>query len=449
MHILKIIHGYPLRYNAGSEVYSQSICNELSLTHRVSIFTREENPFRPDFEIREERQTDHRCLYLANMPREKDGYRHPALDAAFGTLLDRLQPDIAHIGHLNHLSTGLVDELHTRGIPIVFTLHDFWLMCPRGQFLQRNFGEPGELYKVCDGQEDRKCASSCYAMFYSGRPEDRDRDEAYWSRWIGTRMTETRSLIEKVDHFIAPSRYLRDRFVQDFGLPAGKVQYLDYGFPLHYLTPRTGKDPDTAAGGGRTTFGYIGTHIPAKGIHHLIRAFGQVRGPARLRIWGRPLAQETAALQSLAREVVPANNPVEWMGEYVNHNIADHVFRQCDGIVVASIWGENSPLVIHEAQACHIPVITADYGGMREYVRHQENGLLFQHRDPADLARQMQWAVDQPEAFRALGQRGYLHSPDGRIPDIQTHCQYLTQVYTQTLQHHAKHLLEANPRHQS
>lgn len=45
MRILKIIHGYPPLYNAGSEVYSQSICNELVKRHTVLVFTREENPF--------------------------------------------------------------------------------------------------------------------------------------------------------------------------------------------------------------------------------------------------------------------------------------------------------------------------------------------------------------------------------------------------------------------
>jgi glycosyltransferase involved in cell wall biosynthesis len=444
MHILKIIHGYPLRYNAGSEVYSQSICHELSQRQRVSIFTREENPFRPDFELREEEETPNRRLYLANMPRSKDGYRHPQLDAQFGELLDRLQPDIAHIGHLNHLSTGLVDELFARHIPIVFTLHDFWLMCPRGQFLQRNFGEPGALYKICEGQEDRKCAVTCYPMYFSGRPEDRQWEEAYWTRWIASRMSETRELMKKVSHFIAPSRYLLDRFVKEFGLAPSRVQYLDYGFPLQYLTSNMAKSRDTAAHGGPMTFGYIGTHIPAKGIHHLIEAFGQVQGPARLRIWGRPRAQETTALQVLAQDCVPSGKQVEWMGEYVNHNIADHVFAQCDGIVVASIWGENSPLVIHEAQACRVPVITADFGGMKEYVRHRENGLLFRHRDPEDLTCQMQWAVDHPWQFLQLGQRGYLYSDNGAIPDIETHCKQLIHIYHQTLQNHGKQLLETN-----
>lgn len=437
-HILKIIHGYPMLYNAGSEVYSQSICNELSHHHRVSIFTREENPFHPDFDIREEKETPNRILYRVNMPREKDGYRHPQLDKNFGELLDQIKPDIAHIGHLNHLSTGLVDELKKHKIPIVFTLHDFWLMCPRGQFLQRNFGEAGELYKVCDGQEDRKCAATCYSMFFSGRPQDKKTDEAYWTQWIKGRMEETRSVIEKVDHFIAPSRYLMERYVTEFALPKQKAQYLDYGFPLHYLTTPRRKAPETASAGGLMTFGYIGTHIPAKGIHHLIEAFGRLKGKARLRIWGRPRPQETAGLKLLTREKVTNGNQVEWMGEYVNQNIAAHVFSNCDGIIVPSIWGENSPLVIHEAQACKVPVITANYGGMKEYVSHMGNGLLFNHRDPLDLSYQMQWAIDHPEDFLKLGKCGYLYSEDGSIPEIRAHCQQLLSIYQKTIENHEK-----------
>lgn len=450
MHILKIIHGYPQRYNAGSEVYSQSLCHELGKRHQISIFTRKENPFRPDFEIREEWESEKCTLFLTNMPREKDGYRHAPLDTNFGKLLERLKPDVAHIGHLNHLSTGLVDELHSRHIPMVFTLHDFWLMCPRGQFLQRNFGEAGELYKVCDGQEDRKCATTCYSMYFSGRAKDREQDADYWTDWISNRMNETRSVVAKVDMFIAPSKYLMHRFVEDFGLPKERVKYLDYGFPTAYLTPTHDRlRHDQGEKDNTVTFGYIGTHIPAKGIHHLITAFGRLKGRAKLRIWGRALAQETTALKAMAKELVKAPLQVEWMGEYVNSNMAEHVFQRCDGIVVASIWGENAPLVIHEAQACRVPVITADYGGMREYVQHQVNGLLFQHRNPDDLAKQMQWAVDHPDGFRSLGKRGYLYSEDGNVPDITYHADQLTHLYQTLVQHYGKSILAADAGHQS
>ena len=75
MHILKIIHGYPLNYNAGSEVYSQSIVNELKKKHKITVFTREENEYRPDFEFRKELKDGVNFVYV-NIPRGKDGYNH-------------------------------------------------------------------------------------------------------------------------------------------------------------------------------------------------------------------------------------------------------------------------------------------------------------------------------------------------------------------------------------
>ncbi len=47
------------------------------------------------------------------------------------------------------------------------------------------------------------------------------------------------------------------------------------------------------------------------------------------------------------------------------------VFNKIDAIVVPSIWLENSPLVIHEALQAGVLVITADVGGMAEYVHHE------------------------------------------------------------------------------
>ena len=56
MKILKVIHGYPPTYNAGSEVYSQSICEELAKNNEVQVFTREKNDYELDFVVRQELQ---------------------------------------------------------------------------------------------------------------------------------------------------------------------------------------------------------------------------------------------------------------------------------------------------------------------------------------------------------------------------------------------------------
>ena len=430
MKILQVIHGYPMRYNAGSEVYTQSLCHALADRHEVHVFTREEDPFAPDYRLRAERDADDTrvALHLVNVPRSRDRYRHAGVDQRFAELLDTLRPDIVHVGHLNHLSTSLLTEAAAREIPIVYTLHDYWVMCPRGQFMQMHPEDPSDLWAACDGQQDKKCAERCYARYFSGAPAEKETDVAYWTDWVARRMRHTREMVELVDLFIAPARYLHKRYRDEFGLPERKLVYLDYGFDLERLGGRR------RVPGEPFTFGYIGTHIPAKGIHHLIEAFGGVRGDARLRIWGRPRGQETEALKVLAR-MLPggASDRVEWLPEYRNGDIVRDVFDRVDAIVVPSVWVENSPLVIHEAQQARVPVITADSGGMAEYVHHEVNGLLFAHRSPAALACEMQRFVDDPGFASALGARGYISTESGDVPSIGNHVRELETLYTQVL----------------
>jgi glycosyltransferase involved in cell wall biosynthesis/MoaA/NifB/PqqE/SkfB family radical SAM enzyme len=432
MKILQVIHGYPMRYNAGSEVYTQTLCHALAKRHEVHVFTREEDPFARDFQMRTEHDADEPriTVHLANNPRNRDKYREPGIDRCFAELLDRLQPDIVHVGHLNHLSTSLLAEAAARKVPIVYTLHDYWLMCPRGQFMQMQPEDPANLWAACDGQENRKCAERCYARYFSGAPDELDADLRYWTGWVDRRMTHMREMAQLVDLFIAPARYLQQRYRDDFGVPESKLIYLDYGFALERLQRRR-RTP-----GERFTFGYIGTHIPAKGIHQLIEAFGRVSGDVGLRIWGRPRGQDTAALKALA-QALPAGlaGRVEWLPEYRNQNIVEDVFNHVDVIVVPSVWVENSPLVIHEAQQVRVPVITADAGGMAEYVRHEVNGLLYQHRSPAALTLQMQRLVDDPPLAQRLGARAYLGSTaggvEGDIVSIDTHVAEVERLYDQ------------------
>ena len=430
MRVLQVIHGYPMRYNAGSEVYTRGLAQALAERHEVHVFTRQENAFLPEYAMRREADPSQPgiALHVVNMARARDGYRHRPVDDAFAAVLDEVRPDVVHIGHLNHLSTSLVFAARQRGVPVAFTLHDYWLMCPRGQFIQTYPENPSGPWAVCDGQDDRKCAVRCYSRYFSGDTEEYELDADYWTQWVGRRMAHVREVCDAVDVFIAPAMYLLRRFRDEFGLPGEKLVYLDYGFHLERMAGRRRAPTEPF------TFGYIGTHIPAKGVDHLIQAFGDLPGDCRLRIWGRDRGVETAGLKRLA-DGLPggAGARVEWMGEYRNEDIVPDVFNRCDAIVVPSIWAENSPLVIHEAQQARVPVITADYGGMAEYVRHEENGLLFAHRAPDSLARQMQRLAANPELARRLGRRGYLQSEDGDIPDIREHARAVERIYARLI----------------
>ena len=69
MKILQVIHGYPMGYNAGSEVYTQGLAQALAERHEVHVFTRQENAFLPEYTTqRETDPSDARiALHVINM----------------------------------------------------------------------------------------------------------------------------------------------------------------------------------------------------------------------------------------------------------------------------------------------------------------------------------------------------------------------------------------------
>ena len=69
---------------------------------------------------------------------------------------------------------------------------------------------------------------------------------------------------------------------------------------------------------------------------------------------------------------------------------------EADALVVPSVWIENAPFVIKEANASGLPVIASRLGGMAELVTHDVDGLLFEAGDAAALAYQLRRLQHQP-----------------------------------------------------
>jgi glycosyltransferase involved in cell wall biosynthesis len=77
-----------------------------------------------------------------------------------------------------------------------------------------------------------------------------------------------------------------------------------------------------------------------------------------------------------------------------------------DGYVMSSAW-EGMPMVLLEAAAAALPIVTTDVGGNGQLVQHQENGFLIPPGSPEDLANAMLRLMRLPEPERrAMGARG-------------------------------------------
>ncbi len=65
---------------------------------------------------------------------------------------------------------------------------------------------------------------------------------------------------------------------------------------------------------------------------------------------------------------------------------------------------ETFGLCVIEAMACAVPVIASNAGGIPDIIRHEENGLCFQTKDPADLAAQTMRLIQAPGLYETIRQ---------------------------------------------
>ena len=201
---------------------------------------------------------------------------------------------------------------------------------------------------------------------------------------------------QDVDLFIAPSSFLAEKMIE-FGLPGKRMVVSDNGMRTDLVLPFRRKRSTAVR------FGYVGTLVAHKGLHVLLDAFRRLRSGARanraeLKIFGNPrwFPDYVKQLQAM----ITADG-VQFLGEFENTEVQE-VFAELDVLVVPSLWWENSPITIHEAILTETPVIAANFGGMAEFVKDEENGLLYRVGDAEDLARQMARVVEDPSLLDRL-----------------------------------------------
>src|SRR6266542_1131987 len=156
MRVLIVVHGFPPRAEGGSEIYVDAHARALAriFGDEVLVLTRESDASRPEYAVRTEERDGIRIVWINNTFRDtrsfEDSYRNEAIGSVARRIIDEFRPEVAHVHHLTCLSTQIVPALAERHVPVFFTLHDYWLMCHRGQLLDLEF-------RICSGPEASAC----------------------------------------------------------------------------------------------------------------------------------------------------------------------------------------------------------------------------------------------------------------------------------------------------
>ncbi|MGQ0480825.1 MAG: glycosyltransferase family 4 protein [Pseudonocardia sp.] len=236
--------------------------------------------------------------------------------------------------------------------------------------------------------------------------------EVGWSMLPGARQA-LRRIGDDSDVVTVVSKYTRRRFAAAFG-PRTALEPLSPGIDTELFRP----DPAARAVlraryrlGDRPVVTCVSRLVARKGQDRLIAAWPQVRrrvpGAALLLVGDGPHAERLRALAAahdVARDVV-FTGPVRWEELPAHHAVGDVFALPCrtrgGGLDV-----EGLGIVLLEAAAAGLPVVSGRSGGAPETVRPGETGEVVDGRDVPALADALVGLLADLDRARAMGAAG-------------------------------------------
>ena len=311
----------------------------------------------------------------------------------FKEVLDDFKPDVVHLHNIHSYLSPVVGELaHRRGIRVVWTLHDYKLLCPRYDCLLD--GEPCE--QCIDGSKRNVLTHRCMK---GSLP-------ASAVAWLEAHKWNRSTLEKSTDLFVCPSQFMADKMRQG-GFNPDKIKVLN-----NFLDPvKLKRFQDIGSTAPREDYYcYVGRLAPEKGVADLLAVASRL--PYKLKVAGG------GPLESALRQRYGSCPNIEFLGMVD----ADAVARLLSGArlnVVPSQSYENNPLSVIEALCAGTPVAGACIGGIPELIDEQ-SGVVFQPFDKEAMAAAISTAMDRQWDYADIARKALARfSPDAHLAALR------------------------------
>ena len=386
---------YPPHVHGGAELYVSRIAEKLSERHSVSVITTKpfgRNGLTDTDELVGRNKAIYRFyplnLYAGYDYARKPGLAKPlwhAIDvwnphtyAFTKDLLKREEPDIVHVHNFKGLSASVFSAAHDLGIPVVHTVHDYALVCPKTTLLTR-------ANVFCENPP-----APCQVY-----------------RWLYKRVDPAVVL--------APSEYVLNTLAK-FRLFA-RARKLK--LPLGVAESK----PVAKANRGTFDVLYVGRLGRHKGVHSLIKSVRDIGlSNVRLHIVGQ--GGDSAHLQHEAR----SDRRTIFYG-FLAPNMLEQLYAIADVAAVPSIYPETFGLVIPEYYQRGIPVVGSKTGAIPELIEDGYNGFLFPPGDVAVLTSLLKKLAFDSMLLEDMRKNALLSAG---AYSLKVHVQRLEKIYEET-----------------
>ncbi|NMC21051.1 MAG: glycosyltransferase family 4 protein [Thermogutta sp.] len=321
-------------------------------------------------------------------------------------LLRDLRPDVIHIHRVYNL--GVIQACLENG-PVVVTCHDYLYLCPAASFFHRR------TQTICR----RRAGPACFAVtLFKHCLTPRPRFAAAYYRRV-------RTFVRWKDRFAAvlcPSESVRERLLAH-AFPAEKAITLPYFCPV---SPRAEPRPLPST----PTLLFLGRIRPIKGYDVFIRCLGLIPNARGLMVGD--LTPESSRRVTDTARTAGCEDRLTLRG-WASREEITALFEAASVFVFPSIWPETLGIVGLEAMARGVPVVAADVGGVRQWLKDGENGFLVPPKDAAATAAAARRLLESPQLMLRMGKAAIETIQNGFLPE--QHIARLVEVYHSRARH--------------
>lgn len=269
-------------------------------------------------------------------------------------LIQDEKPDLAHI-HLmwGQITPSVFPVLKKYNIPILFTVHDYRIVCPAYTFRNGN----GQICEECQGRYFYKCFMRTCCKGSKLMSAVMAAEQYFRNAFFNP--------AKFIDGFIYVSHFAKE--IQEKYMPAVKTKSNIVLYNFSTLITDTPKNmPEDKY------FLFFGRLSYEKGIKTLLSAFKDL-SQCKLKIVGTGPKEDELKAYSASNGM----QNVEFLGYKRGKELTDLVSKAYF-VIVPSEWYENNPMTIIEAYSVGTPVIGAKIGGIPEIVVDGKTGYQFE-----------------------------------------------------------------------
>lgn len=300
-----------------------------------------------------------------------------------------VKPDLVYIIHfVNKLSPSVITGAKKMGLPVVLRLSDYFLLCPRFDFMyQKNVCEDCLTcgYRSCI--KKRCVKGSLFASVV---------------RVFSMKVHNLMKVYDKVDAFITPSEYLKGKLSEN-GFDKEKIHCI----PTFTASKSEVGEPRIGEYGL-----YFGRITEEKGVDTVVKAYEKLPG-YRVKIMGDDTTEEAVRLKKYVEEKRLDN--IEFLG-FKGGAELEEIIKEAKFTLIPSIWYDNLPNTALESFQYSKPVIASNIGSLPELVVDGDNGFLFEPGNAQELAEKIK-RFDDDETVETMGKNSRKKLEERFAPD--------------------------------